>query len=45
MFPHDVTVIIGIACSLLALVLAWRAYRGAAADHEARKREKRERDR
>jgi hypothetical protein len=44
MFPYDVTVIIGVAASALALILAWRAYRGAAADHEERKREKRERD-
>jgi hypothetical protein len=41
---HDMTVIIGVACSFLALILAWRAYRGAAADHEARKREKSERE-
>lgn len=41
---YDMTVIIGVACSLLALILAWRAYRGAAADHEARKRERNERD-
>jgi hypothetical protein len=27
-----------------ALVLAWRAYRGAAEDHERRKREKERRD-
>ena len=27
-----VTMIAGVACSLVALVLAWRAYRGAAAD-------------
>lgn len=38
------TLILGVACSLVALVLAWRAYRGASADDEARKREK-ERDR
>jgi hypothetical protein len=37
-------VIVGVACSLVALILAWRAYRGAAAEHEARKREKEERD-
>jgi multisubunit Na+/H+ antiporter MnhC subunit len=41
----DMSVIIGVAASLVCLVLAWRAYRGAAADHEARKREKEERDR
>jgi len=38
-----VTMIAGVACSLAALVLAWRAYRSAAAEHEERKREK-ERD-
>lgn len=37
-------VIVSLACSLVALVLAWRAYRSASADHEARKRE-REQDR
>ena len=26
--------VLGVASSLVALVLAWRAYRGAAADHE-----------
>ncbi len=31
--------IVGVACSLVALVLAWRAYRGASAEHERRKRE------
>jgi multisubunit Na+/H+ antiporter MnhC subunit len=36
--------IVGVACSLVALVLAWRAYRSAAAEDEERKREKRERD-
>ncbi len=39
-----VTMIAGVACSLVALVLAWRAYRGAAAEHEERKREKERRD-
>lgn len=39
------TVIVGVACSLAALVLAWRAYRGAAEEHERRKRENEERDR
>ena len=37
-------VIVSVACSLVALVLAWQAYRSASADHEARKRE-REQDR
>ena len=36
--------ILGVAASLVALVLAWRAYQGAAAEHEERRREKRERD-
>ncbi|MFZ5779307.1 MAG: hypothetical protein ACOY4R_03735 [Pseudomonadota bacterium] len=42
---EPMAMIVGVACSLAALVLAWRAYRSAAADHEARKREKRERER
>ena len=33
-------IIVSVACSLVALVLAWRAYRGASAEHEARKRER-----
>ena len=40
---EPIALIVGVACSLVALVLAWRAYRGAAAEHEAREREK-ERD-
>lgn len=36
---EPVTMIVGVACSLVALVLAWRAYRGASAEHERRKRE------
>jgi multisubunit Na+/H+ antiporter MnhC subunit len=35
--------IVGVACSLVALVLAWRAYRGAAAEDEERKKEKKDR--
>jgi hypothetical protein len=35
---------LGVACSLVALVLAWRAYRGASAEHEERKREKDKKD-
>jgi hypothetical protein len=35
--------IAGVACSAVALILAWRAYRGAAAEHEARKREQQQR--
>ena len=38
-----VIVIVGVACSLVALVLAWRAYRGASAEQERRKREKEKR--
>ena len=41
---EPLTLIVGVACSLVALVLAWRAYRGAADEHEQRKREKRERE-
>ena len=40
-----VTMIAGVACSAAALMLAWRAYRNAAAEHEERKREKERRDR
>jgi multisubunit Na+/H+ antiporter MnhC subunit len=40
---QSMAVIVGVACSLVALVLAWRAYRGAAAEQERRKREKEER--
>ena len=36
-----VTMIAGVACSLVTLVLAWRAYKSAAAEDERRKREKR----
>jgi hypothetical protein len=32
--------IVGVACSLAALVLAWRAYRGAADENQRRKRDK-----
>ena len=32
--------IVGLASLLAALILAWRAYRSASADHEARKRER-----
>ena len=39
-----VTMIAGVACSAAALVLAWRAYRNAAAEHEERKRERERRD-
>jgi hypothetical protein len=36
----DVGLLVGLVASALCLVLAWRAYRGAAADDEARKRDK-----
>ena len=36
---QPIAVIVGVACSLVALVLAWRAYRGASAEQERRKRE------
>ena len=42
---QPMAVIAGVACSLVALVLAWRAYRGAAAEQEQRKREKEEKER
>ena len=41
---EPMALIVGVACSLVALVLAWRAYRGAAADDEERKREKEKQD-
>ncbi len=37
---EQLALIVGVACSLVALVLAWRAYRGASEEHERRKREK-----
>jgi multisubunit Na+/H+ antiporter MnhC subunit len=37
---QPIALIVGVACSLVALVLAWRAYRGASEEHERRKREK-----
>ncbi|HZB52490.1 MAG TPA: hypothetical protein VE527_02620 [Reyranella sp.] len=40
----QMAMIVGVACSLVALVLAWRAYRSAAADDKERKREKERRD-
>ena len=40
---EPVALIVGVACSLVALVLAWRAYRGASEEHERRKREKEKR--
>ena len=41
---EPMALIVGVACSLVALVLAWRAYRGASAEHEERKREKEKQD-
>ena len=40
-----VAMIVGVACSLVALVLAWRAYRGASEEQERRRREREDRDR
>jgi hypothetical protein len=39
-----IAMIVGVACSLVALVLAWRAYRSSSDEHERRKREKDRRD-
>jgi multisubunit Na+/H+ antiporter MnhC subunit len=41
---EPMALIVGVACSLAALVLAWRAYRSASAEDEERKREKEKRD-
>jgi len=41
---EPMAVMVGVACSLVALVLAWRAYRGASAEHEERKRENEKKD-
>ena len=43
--PGPIAMIVGVACSLVALVLAWRAYRGASEEHERRKREEENGDR
>ena len=42
---EPIALIVGVACSLVALFLAWRGYRGAAEEQERRKREDEERDR
>jgi membrane protein implicated in regulation of membrane protease activity len=42
---EPVAMIVGVACSLVALVLAWRAYRGASEEQERRKRDREDRDR
>jgi hypothetical protein len=39
-----IAMIVGVACSAVALVLAWRAYRAASEEHERRKRDKERRD-
>jgi hypothetical protein len=40
---QSIALIVGVACSLAALVLAWRAYRSASEEHERRKREREKR--
>ncbi|KAF0105203.1 MAG: hypothetical protein FD144_841 [Rhodospirillaceae bacterium] len=42
---EPLAMIVGVACSLVALVLAWRAYRGASEEQERRKRDREDRDR
>lgn len=42
---EPMAMIVGVACSLVALVLAWRAYRGVSEEEERRKREREDRDR
>jgi multisubunit Na+/H+ antiporter MnhC subunit len=42
---EPMAMIVGVACSLVALVLAWRAYRGASEEQERRRREREDRDR
>ena len=39
-----VAMIVGVVSLLAALVLAWRGYRSASAEHERRKREKQRND-
>jgi hypothetical protein len=41
----SVAMIVGVACSLVALILAWRAYRSASDEHERRRNEKDRNDR
>ncbi|MGQ3300798.1 hypothetical protein [Reyranella sp.] len=41
---EPMVMIVGVACSLVALVLAWRAYRGASEEQERRRREREDRD-
>ena len=42
---QPMAMIVGVACSLVALVLAWRAYRGASEEHQRRKRDDEDRRR
>ncbi len=42
---EPMTLILSVACSLVALILAWRAYRSASAEQERREREDQERRR
>ena len=42
---QPMAMIVGVACSLVALVLAWRAYRGASEEQERRRREREDRER
>ena len=44
MEAQPIAIIAGVACSLAALVLAWRAYRAAADEHERRRRDRQKRD-
>jgi hypothetical protein len=44
MEAQPIAIIVGVACSLAALVLAWRAYRAAADEQERRKRDGQNRD-
>lgn len=41
---EPMAMIVGVACSLVALVLAWRAYRGASEEQERRRRDREDRD-
>ena len=42
---EPMAMIVGVACSLVAFVLAWRAYRGASEEQERRRRDREDRDR
>ena len=41
----SVAMIVGVACSLVALILAWRAYRSASEEQERRKNDRDRNDR